>query len=51
MFLDMFKKGIIKLWRIRTYVNGVMTDYNGNDWSHYDKEMNEWVGCKDPYSK
>jgi hypothetical protein len=51
MFLDMFEKGIIKLWRIRAYVNGVMTDYDGNDWSHYDKEMNGWVSCKDPYRK
>ena len=50
MFLDMFEKGIIKLWRIRAYVNGVTTDYDGNDWSHYDKEYG-WVGCEDPYKK
>lgn len=50
MFLDMFEKGIIKLWRIRAYVNGVTTDYDGNDWSHYDKEHG-WVGCEDPYKK
>ena len=49
MFLDMFEKGIIKLWRIRAYVNGVTTDYDGNDWSHYDKEIRRWVSCKDPY--
>ena len=51
MFLDMFEKGIIKLWRIRAYVNGVMTNYNENEWSHYDKEIGGWVGCKDPYMK
>ena len=49
MFLDMFEKGIIKLWRIRAYLNGVTTDYDGNDWSHYDKEIRRWVSCKDPY--
>ena len=51
MFLDMFEKRVIKLWRIRAYVNGAMAYYCENEWSHYDKEMNRWVDCKDPYKK
>jgi hypothetical protein len=51
MFLDMFNQRIIKLWRIRAYVNGTTYDYDdtGEDWTMYDKEMEQWIDCSTPY--
>ena len=51
MFLDMFNQRIIKLWRIRAYVNGTTYDYDdtGEDWTMYDKEMEKWIDCSTPY--
>lgn len=55
MFLDMFNKDIIRLWRIRAYIknaneyNPHYFDYDGAGWKTYDKNKREWVTCDDPY--
>lgn len=61
IFLDMYDKGIIKLWRISAYIKEYIpgtdnTDWNvlsyyyedGKGWKMYEKERREWVKCDDP---
>lgn len=51
IFFGMLEEGIIKLWRIRTYINGDIFDYeDGKGWQTYDKEIG-WYHCKSPYEK
>lgn len=55
IFLDMYKQGIIKLWRIRAYLpneKGETQTYDyeeGHGWRTYNKGANEWQQCKDPF--
>lgn len=56
MFLDMFDKDIIRLWRIRAYIkeNGETNTYDyveGDGWGTYDKDEGKWVDCEDPYKE
>lgn len=45
----MIEEGIIILWRIRTYINGDVFDYeDGYGWKTYDKEK-WWTMCESPY--
>lgn len=51
IFFGMLNDGIIKLWRIRTYINGNTFDYeDGKGWETYDKESG-WHECECPYEK
>lgn len=56
MFLDMFSKDIIRLWRITAYIkaNGDVLHFtyeNGVGWRTYDKEYG-WIDYnKDPYKQ
>lgn len=51
IFFNMIEENIIKLWRIRAYINGDSFDYvDGGDWTTYDKE-NGWIKCSCPYIK
>lgn len=51
IFFGMLKEGIIKLWRIRAYVNGDTFDYmDGKGWKTYDKEIG-WHECQCPYNR
>lgn len=60
MFLDMYNKDIIRLWRIRTYIKKYLPlskdwlvhsfDYEeGIGWKTYDDGEKKWVMCDDPY--
>ena len=54
IFLDMYEKGIIKLWRIRIYVtdNGEVYTYDyedGHGWNMHNGET--WVKADDPFVK
>ena len=56
VFLDMFEKGIIRLWRISAYfiVDGKAQEFlyvNGTGWTRYDQEYG-WVDyIGDPYKE
>ena len=51
IFFNMIEENIIKLWRIRAYINGDSFDYvDGGDWTTYDKE-NGWIKCSCPYNR
>ena len=51
VFCDMFKKEIVRLWRIRVYIDKVAYNYDGDieRWTKYDSEKKEWVECKNPF--
>ena len=51
MFLDMYEKGIIKLWRIREYIGRYSYNYSvGDHWTRYmdTRETEEMCDC--PYN-
>ena len=51
IFFGMLKEGIIKLWRIRAYINGDTFDYeDGKGWETYDKVLG-WHECQCPYDR
>lgn len=51
MFLDMFEKGIIHLWRIRAYYGqGKMFDYADGKWKTCTSSA-KWIECQDPYTR
>ena len=51
IFFNMIEENIIKLWRIRAYVNGDSFDYvDGYGWKTYDKELG-WHECQCPYNR
>ena len=51
IFFGMLKEGIIKLWRIRAYINGDIFDYeDGKGWQSYDKVLG-WHECQCPYNR
>lgn len=48
-FIDMYEKGIIKLWRARVYLDGNGYDFEiGDGWKTYDKELGCWINCPNP---
>ena len=49
MFLDMFEKGIIHLWRIRAYRQGKMFDYADGKWKTCTSSAG-WIECQEPYN-
>lgn len=51
LFCKMYKTGIIKLWRIRKYIDGKCYDYDDakKEWQTYDGE--KWVKCDNPLNK
>jgi len=51
VFCDMVKKGIVRLWRIRMYIDKVAYNYDGDTkrWTKYDSEKKEWVECENPF--
>lgn len=60
MFLDMFDKGIIKLWRITAYIkeflpytkDWLVYSYSyeeGYGWKTYNEGEGKWVECADPF--
>lgn len=57
IFLDMYEQGLIKLWRITAYIpqeNGETQSYNyeeGRGWTTYNKELQSWLFCEDPFKK
>jgi hypothetical protein len=53
IFFNMIEENIIKLWRIRAYINGDSFNYvDGGDWTTYDKEKGSgWINCSCPYVK
>ncbi len=57
IFLDMYERGIIKLWRIRAYLNdekGEVQTYDyeeGYGWRTVNKETYKWSQCEDPFKK
>lgn len=57
IFLDMYERGIIKLWRIRAYLNdekGEVQTYDyeeGYGWRTVSKETHKWSQCEDPFKK
>ena len=48
MFLDMYNKNIIELWRIRAYRNNHVYDYSDGKWVTHD-EQTGWHDCDCPY--
>ena len=52
IFLDMYDKGIIKLWRITVYKDGSSYDYEeGIGWKGYVKAEHKWIPCESPYEE
>jgi hypothetical protein len=53
IFFNMIEENIIKLWRIRAYINGDSFNYvDGGDWTTYDKGKGSgWINCSCPYKK
>ena len=50
-FIDMYKKGIIQLWRIRDYVDGKRYNYSiGDRWTVFDTDTRKYVECNCPYN-
>lgn len=50
MFCKMYEDGIVKLWRISLYMNGINYTYDDEDgyWLKY--EDNDWRKCNNPLS-
>ena len=50
-FIDMYEKGIIKLWRARVYIDCKSYDYEvGVGWNTYNKDLGIWTDCPNPLS-
>ena len=51
VFIDMYKKGIIQLWRIRDFVDGKNYNYSvGDRWTVFDTDTRKHVECDCPYN-
>lgn len=55
LFLQMYKDGVVKLWRIHIYLDdkqGKPQSYYYNDeygvWETYDNKFSEWIECDNP---
>ena len=52
IFLDMYDKKIIELWRITVYKDGASYKYEvGEGWIKYSDEVRKWIRCDSPYDK